>query len=45
MHILELFGCTHVKFRLRDIIRIKTSAITLLGYFQTRTGCSLSGTN
>jgi len=39
MHILELFGSTHVKFRSRDIIRIKTSAITILGYFQTGTHC------
>jgi len=39
MHILELFGCTHVKFPSRDIIRIKTSAITILGYFQTGTHC------
>jgi len=39
MHILELFGCTHVKFRSGDIIRIKTSAITILGYFQTGTHC------
>jgi hypothetical protein len=39
MHILELFGCTHVKFRSRDIIRIKTFAITILGYFQTGAHC------
>jgi len=43
VHILELFGRTHFKFRSRDIIRIKTSAITILGYFPDRH--SLSGTN
>jgi len=39
VYILELFGCTHFKFRSRDIIRINTSAITILGYFQTGTHC------
>jgi len=39
MHILELFGCTLVKFRSCDIIIIRTSAITVVGYFQTGTHC------
>ena len=39
MHIPELLGCTHVKYRSRDIIRIETSAITIQGDFQTGTHC------
>ena len=39
MHILELFSCTHVKSRSRDMIRIKTSAFTIQGDFQTGRHC------
>ena len=39
MHILELFGCTQIKFRSDDVIGIKTSAFTVQEDFQTGTHC------